>query len=71
MDELTGLTGESLDWVEANPERARARAVIIYAWDDVAEGGWLVPTHTEKDSRVKALGAYLRKRYRDQAVAKQ
>jgi hypothetical protein len=66
MEELTGLVGKSLDWVEANPRRAPARAVILYAWDEVAEGGWLVPTHTGKDARVKALGAYLRKRYPDQ-----
>lgn len=59
-EEAGGLVSKALDWVERNPDRAPARAIVTYAWDEVAEGGWLVPTHTEKDTRVKALGSFLR-----------
>jgi len=34
--------------------------VIIYAWNEFDEGGWLCPTLTEGDSRVQALGRILR-----------
>jgi hypothetical protein len=58
---MKALVGRALDWVESHPERDPARAIVTYAWDEIAEGGWLVPTHSEKDARVKALGAFLRK----------
>lgn len=35
---------EALDWTVANPQAAPAQAVLLYAWNENDEGGWLVPT---------------------------
>jgi len=34
----------ALDWNRANPNTARAGTVLIYAWNEYDEGGWLCPT---------------------------
>lgn len=54
-DEMAAFVKRAAEWVESHPDRARARALVVYAWDEVAEGGWLVPTHTEGDRRLQAL----------------
>ena len=42
-------------WMEANPEAVtRDRLAIIYAWNEIGEGGWLVPCREDPD------GAYLK-----------
>ncbi|MFA4817187.1 MAG: LamG-like jellyroll fold domain-containing protein [Parcubacteria group bacterium] len=55
--EITYFVGKALDWVVAN--NTEANSILIYAWDEVAEGGWLVPTHSEGDVRIRALGDFL------------
>jgi len=39
---------------------ASSRAVIIYAWDENDEGGWLVPTLGEGTARLDALAKVLK-----------
>jgi hypothetical protein len=42
-------------WMEANPTAAtKDRLAIIYAWNEIGEGGWLVPCREDPD------GAYLK-----------
>jgi len=42
-------------WMEANPAAVtRDRLAIIYAWNEIGEGGWLVPCREDPD------GAYLK-----------
>ncbi len=53
--ELAAHVGEALRWVGANPNTAPARAVLIYAWNENDEGGWLVPTLYEGSARLDAL----------------
>jgi hypothetical protein len=51
---------EGLGWVDAHPDAAPARAVILYAWNEHDEGGWLCPTWTASgpsSSRVEAVAA--------------
>jgi len=36
---------KGLQWVAANKEQAIANSLLIYAWDEYAEGGWLCPTY--------------------------
>nr|MDO8115016.1 hypothetical protein [Candidatus Sigynarchaeota archaeon] len=37
----------SMLWVKDNPESAEARAVLIYAWNEFDEGGWIAPTRSD------------------------
>ena len=46
-----------------------APSILIYSWDEVAEGGWLVPTHSEGDERIRAMGDFLNK-YKEEVELK-
>src|SRR5205814_7230519 len=39
------------DWVNANSNACPANAIITYAWNELVEGGWLLPTHAEQYAR--------------------
>jgi len=39
---------------------AKPNAILIYAWNETAEGGWLVPALAEGTARLDAIGAVLR-----------
>ena len=54
-DEIANAVKLALDWNHANPETARANTVLIYAWNEYDEGGWLCPTIAEGDARLRAL----------------
>ena len=53
--ELADHLQAALDWVKAHPETAPAKAVLIYAWNEFDEGGWLAPTLSEGTARLDAL----------------
>ena len=59
-EQLAAHVQNAVRWVQANPETCPARAVIVYAWNEFDEGGWLCPTLVEGDARVQALGRVLR-----------
>ena len=59
--ELAGHLTHALTWVNKNPTVAPAKAVIIYAWNENDEGGWLVPTLGEGTARIEATAKVLRK----------
>ncbi len=46
-----------LMWMETNPEQVtRDRLAVIYAWNEIAEGGWLVPCIDDPDGNyLKAI----------------
>lgn len=52
----------AIEWVRNNPESAEANVVIIYAWNESDEGGWLVPTLAEGNARLQAVKAALQMR---------
>jgi len=58
--ELAAHVSNALTWCRNHPEAARARAVLIYAWNEFDEGGWLCPTLKEGTARLDALRAVLR-----------
>ena len=61
-DELAGHLGRCLAFVRANPASCTAGTVIIYAWNEHDEGGWLCPTWTPQGpdtSRLDAIGRML------------
>ena len=55
-EELAGHLRDAIDWLAAHRAAAPSNAIIIYAWNENDEGGWLVPTLGEGTSRVDALG---------------
>jgi Glycosyltransferase WbsX len=62
-DELATHIREAIAWTRANRDINPANAVIIYAWNEHDEGGWLQPTldangHANED-RVKAIAKAL------------
>jgi len=59
---LAGNVRAAVDWVEAHPEAAQPRAILIYAWNESDEGGWLVPTVSEGTARLDAIREVLRGR---------
>ena len=60
-EELAAHVQRGVDWVRANSTHAPAQAILIYAWNENDEGGWLVPTLSEGDARLRAIGKVLRK----------
>jgi hypothetical protein len=45
----------SIDWVKTNQNTCPANTVIIYAWNEFDEGGWICPTFGNDSSRIKAI----------------
>ena len=58
--ELADNLRAAVGWVEAHPEAAQPQAVLIYAWNESDEGGWLVPTLSEGTARLDAIAEVLR-----------
>jgi len=60
--ELGAHVTQGLKWLDANPRVDPARLLLIYAWNEFDEGGWICPTLMNGSDRLdaisKALGAY-------------
>lgn len=50
----------AIDWNRKNPVAGEANAVIIYAWNEFDEGGWLCPTLSEGTARLDAIRRVLK-----------
>lgn len=37
------------DWIDANLGKTTDRLAMIYAWNEIGEGGWLVPYKDDPD----------------------
>ena len=63
-DEIAAHLGRALTFVKAHPDICPANTVIIYAWNEHDEGGWLCPTWTPSGkpdtSRLDAIRTVLR-----------
>lgn len=55
MAELAQYLELGFKWTKDNPTVAKARTLLIYAWNETDEGGWLVPTLSEGTSRLDAI----------------
>jgi hypothetical protein len=58
-EQIAGHVRKAIEWAHTNPAAAEAKTIIIYAWNEHDEGGWLCPTLGEGDARVRALGTLL------------
>ncbi|HPJ98306.1 MAG TPA: hypothetical protein PKW60_02365 [Candidatus Hydrogenedentes bacterium] len=68
-EELGRHLENAIAWCRQYPEAARAKAVLIYAWNEFDEGGWICPTLTEGTSRLDAIGRVLRDARSDSSEA--
>ncbi len=57
--ELADHLADAMDWIRANPSACPVNAVIVYAWNELSEGGWLVPTLSEGTARLDAIAGLL------------
>lgn len=53
--EIADNVRDAIEWNRDNPTAGKANAVLIYAWNETDEGGWLVPTLSEGKARLDAL----------------
>ena len=64
-EEVGAHVTQVLHWIDANPGVDPARLVLIYAWNEFDEGGWICPTLFHGPDRLeairKALDAYEKK----------
>jgi hypothetical protein len=63
-EELAAHVREAIAWTRANRAINPANTIIIYAWNEHDEGGWLQPTRgpdaRADDSRIRALAKAIR-----------
>jgi hypothetical protein len=57
--ELSNHLADAVAWVRAHPHAASAKVVLIYAWNENDEGGWLVPTSKEASAEEESFTAAL------------
>jgi hypothetical protein len=54
-EEVAAHVAAGLEWVRQHPGMCPANTVIIYAWNELSEGGWIVPTLDEGTARLDAI----------------
>lgn len=59
-EELGAHLGKAVAWCREHPDAAEAQAILIYAWNEFDEGGWICPTLSEGTARLDAIGEALR-----------
>lgn len=63
-EELAAHIGRGVAWYKGHPAKDGAELVLVYAWNEIDEGGWLVPAlpppHGEGTARLDALRKVLR-----------
>jgi len=64
-EEIATHLQDALKWVEANPCVAEANTIQIYAWNEITEGGWLLPSNPALNpvgaGRLNAIANVLRR----------
>jgi len=58
-EQLAAHVLEAVEWMRTYPEAAEPQTVIVYAWNELSEGGWLVPTLEEGDARLRVISEAL------------
>jgi hypothetical protein len=61
-DEIAAHLERALAWTARHPAAAEANAVVVYAWNEFAEGGWLCPTLRAGTARLDAIRPVLARR---------
>jgi hypothetical protein len=53
--ELAAHVRSAVGWIATNPDVAEAKTVLFYAWNEVDEGGWLVPDRGQGAAKLDAI----------------
>ena len=59
-DELAAHLKDAIDWIRQHPESTPSNAILMYAWNENDEGGWLTPTLFDGSARLDDLGKLLK-----------
>jgi len=54
-EEVAAHVSAGIEWVHQHPAMCPAKTVLIYAWNELSEGGWIVPTLDEGAARLDAI----------------
>jgi hypothetical protein len=54
-EELQAHVTDALVWVRDHPAICEANTILIYAWNEFDEGGWICPTWSEGTARLDAI----------------
>ncbi|MFZ2026205.1 MAG: hypothetical protein WAV30_02905 [Microgenomates group bacterium] len=61
---------QALEWVKHNPQvTGESNTILLAAWMDITESGWLVPTMEEGNARLNALSRILGGRIMDTPIS--
>jgi len=64
-EQLADHVNEALVWTRTHTKACPAQAILIYAWNELSEGGWLVPTLKDGTARLDALSKVLKRDRQD------
>lgn len=62
--ELAAHVRSACAWSDANPDVAEAKTMLFYAWNEVDEGGWLVPDKGQGAAKLDAIREVVKERDR-------
>jgi hypothetical protein len=54
-DELGQHVASALEWVTNNRASCEPNTILVYAWNEFDEGGWICPTRSEGTARLDAI----------------
>ncbi len=54
-DELSTHLRAGYKWIDINPDVAESKTMLFYAWNEIDEGGWLVPDKNQGTARLEAI----------------
>ncbi|MDO4573823.1 MAG: glycoside hydrolase family 99-like domain-containing protein [Planctomycetia bacterium] len=60
-EQIAQHVAEAIQWKKAHPNQDGVSMILIYAWNEFDEGGWLAPTLGEGNARLEALKKVLSK----------
>jgi hypothetical protein len=58
--ELAKHLQDAMEWTQKNRDLNPANVILIYAWNENDEGGWLIPTLSEGTARLEAIARVLK-----------
>lgn len=58
--QVAGFVSQAIQWMDAHPDKTtRERILLLYAWNENGEGGYLTPTKGMGDAYLRAVGKAL------------
>ncbi len=59
--QVADFVTRAIRWLDGHPDKTpQERIVLLYAWNENGEGGFLTPTKSQGDAYLKAVAAALR-----------